>query len=415
MAPYNFGSGIDWSSPDVYQQLMRPTPSFSPMREEGLPEQSMAPSTAPAQAAQPIRTLQSTPSFEDTMAPYEAMASRFNNPYNMMSQNSWLAKTHPQAAGIMDRAMTAAAMTPEPQGPEGVGGGISRAFQGVMGAQNLYRQKALTAAMLPYEMMMPQLQARHLMAQTGQEQAAASYYGAHANYLGSMANVNQQKADEQQRKNDIAQYGKEMPTPAERYGYGATLQKYGLQTRDQMTPDQMTEANDLVQQYNKQDRMTRVKSGQFTQGDIIAMQMSNDDKEKAMGIKAGKIWSSMYGQRAAATTAGGQDVPHPQVTAEELVAASRARIGKDLTKPPADYIAWTIQHPERSGEGEAGFQADTADYTRKLLDEHKAHGAYVASGAAKQGIPFEDWQDKNLAGGATPAPKSTGSSWTPNR
>src|SRR5260221_3280298 len=126
----------------------------------------------------------------DTMlAPYREQATQFNSPYATMGQNSWLAQNHPHLGGIADNAFLTAAMTPGPQGPEGVGGGISRTFQGLLGAQQFRRDRALQAAMLPYQMLQPRLQAEHTMAQIGQQEASTKYYGAHAKYLADMTDV----------------------------------------------------------------------------------------------------------------------------------------------------------------------------------------------------------------------------------
>src|ERR1700688_628238 len=65
----------------------------------------------------------------DMLAPYRQMAQQFQSPYATMRQNSWLAQNHPQVAGILDNAFLSAGMVPSAQGPEGVGGGISRAMQ----------------------------------------------------------------------------------------------------------------------------------------------------------------------------------------------------------------------------------------------------------------------------------------------
>ena len=107
-----------------------------------------------------------TPQMNQMLAPYQQMASQFQSPYATMSKNSWLAQNHPQLAGILDNAFLGGAMTPGPQGPEGVGGGISRAMQGLVGANQFRRQQMMQGAMLPFQMMMPQLQAQDMMAQT---------------------------------------------------------------------------------------------------------------------------------------------------------------------------------------------------------------------------------------------------------
>src|SRR5277367_707639 len=79
----------------------------------------------------------------EMLAPYQKMSQTLASPYATMSPDSWLAQNHPMAAGMLDNAFLNAAMTPGPRGPEGVGGGIARTMQGLVGAQQYRRQQAL--------------------------------------------------------------------------------------------------------------------------------------------------------------------------------------------------------------------------------------------------------------------------------
>src|SRR6266403_3394097 len=96
----------------------------------------------------------------DMLAPYQQMAQKMQSPYATMSPNSWLARNHPQAAGMLDNAFLTMGSIPSPQGPEGVGGGISRMMQGLMGARQYRGQRRRQNRMRPSQMRMPQLQAK---------------------------------------------------------------------------------------------------------------------------------------------------------------------------------------------------------------------------------------------------------------
>src|ERR1700676_2382159 len=109
--------------------------------------------------------------YKQMLAPYQQMAQKLTSPYATMNQNSWLAKNHPQVAGVLDNAFLTAGMTPQAQGPEGVGGGISRMMQGLMGGQQFQRQRMIQQAMLPYQMMQPMLQSADTMSQIGERRA----------------------------------------------------------------------------------------------------------------------------------------------------------------------------------------------------------------------------------------------------
>src|SRR5258708_25263521 len=110
------------------------------------------------------------------VAPYQKAASEMYSPYATMGAHSWLAQNHPAIAGHLDNAFLAAAMTPEARGTEGVGGGISRTFQGVLGAQQYRRQQMMQQSMLPYQMLEPRLKAEDTMAQIGQRAGMTQHY-----------------------------------------------------------------------------------------------------------------------------------------------------------------------------------------------------------------------------------------------
>ncbi len=103
---------------------------------------------------------------QSMIAPYRDMASKFSSPYLMMDQNNWLARNHPRIAGGVDNALAAMALTKYPEGPASAAQNLSAAMGGMFEARQMKRQQAMQAAMLPYHMMMPQIEAEEKMAQT---------------------------------------------------------------------------------------------------------------------------------------------------------------------------------------------------------------------------------------------------------
>src|SRR5690348_5666287 len=249
--------------------------------------------------------------YEDLIAPYQQEVDKLRSPYATMSANSWLAKKHPLVASYLDNAFLTAAMTPGPRGPEGAGGAISRTFQGLMGAQQFQHQKQLEDLMLPLQLAQSRLQAEHTLAQINQEQAYADYLKQHGQYLGQEADINQQKADIAKQRADQAEearYGGKLD-PSSKLAVDQVMKKYGAKSYSDLNADQLQEAQ-------KAARMARVKSGNFSQSDIIAMQMSDDPDVKAKGEQAARIWSSMYGMAAGARTSAEQNVRSEEHTSE---------------------------------------------------------------------------------------------------
>src|SRR6266850_4640877 len=157
----------------------------------------------------------------DTMlAPYQSAMQRLQQPYPMLGRmGGSLGQNHPLLAGALNQGLEAAAFTPGPQGPEGVGGGISRALQGVLGASQFDRQRMLQSAMLPYQMLQPRLQAEDTLAQIKERGQQGDYLAAHAKYLGEMTDLKGQDLDIKQQRADQAKYGRLLSSPEERFAY----------------------------------------------------------------------------------------------------------------------------------------------------------------------------------------------------
>jgi hypothetical protein len=88
-------------------------------------------------------------------------------------------EAHPALGGALNNALAAAALTPDAQGPEGVGGGISRSLRGVMGVQPYMRQFQMQQSEAP-------LQYADALAKLYGSTAQADMYRAHADYFRQM-------------------------------------------------------------------------------------------------------------------------------------------------------------------------------------------------------------------------------------
>ncbi|SRR6266576_164138 len=113
---------------------------------------------------------------DQMLAPYRSAVQKLQQPYPMLGRlGGSLGQNHPLLAGALNQGLEAAAFTPGPSGPEGVGGGISRALQGVLGASQFDRQRMMQTAMLPYQMLQPRLQAEDTLAQIKDRESLPAY------------------------------------------------------------------------------------------------------------------------------------------------------------------------------------------------------------------------------------------------
>src|SRR5262249_55571122 len=91
-------------------------------------------------------------------------------------------------------AFLGAAMTPGPRGPEGAGEGISRAFQGALGANQFMFNRQMQAAMLPYQMLGPKIDMMDKLAQMQQREQLAKHYIAQDKYYQDRADYYDRQA-----------------------------------------------------------------------------------------------------------------------------------------------------------------------------------------------------------------------------
>jgi hypothetical protein len=139
------------------------------------------------------------------LAPYQAAAQKFASPYAVFPPNSQFTAQHPLLARGIDRGILAASMVPAGPGPRSIGQGIAGVAQGLTGANEFYRQRALQAMMLPYQMMGPRLQQMDVMSQIGERSAMIPYYTKRAGYYDVMQDVMQQRQATAEQRADIAQ------------------------------------------------------------------------------------------------------------------------------------------------------------------------------------------------------------------
>jgi len=364
----------------------------------------------------PIRTFMGSPNLSAQFDQYKELANKLISPYNTMSQNSWLAQNHPGIAGLIDRISTVAALTPGPRGPEGVGEGISRTFQGLLGAQQLTRQKALESAMLPYQLMMPQLQAQNLMSEIGARESEIPYR--HAMEQRALAQADRYEGLMEQGHIQPPQIDTKGQMWVPRTTSGGTVELWNPITHQKADP------NNPPQFVGKLDRAAQEYGG-GVMGRIIAEETAGITDPKARADAALKIMTGYAASSAGARTGAEQSAPHPQATAQELEQAARATIGKGINKPRANNPMEYLKGGFTTSLEDANklYASDRAAANQQLANQQQWVDSYISSGASKKGTSFTDWMaTQRNHGVAAPSvstaeepstPSNSGSNWTP--
>lgn len=349
--------------------------------------------------------------FQNLIAPYQQAASQFNSNTPMLGQQGMFQRmqmpgfvSHIPFIGdklsnafngmgqgadrALDGAMLGAAMVPEARGPEGAGGGISRALQGVLGAGQYRRQLALQSMMLPYQMMQPRLQAEDTMSQIQQRTGLAAHYKAQDDFYNSRTQHyenmddarNNPKAIGQSHVDDSGQEWQEIfnPVAGKTRLFSPTSQKYA----DELAPDQ-------APSFNNAKRANR--NSNITLGNLVGQAYPPANGTQYTPAEAATAAESLAALQAKAAGMKAQQENNVRNPIEE------AHKFRDQQLSGADKLLPTAPtETERLGAaaGVGMFRDKVSGYQsqKEQMDRDKAE--YHASGVWKNNVGFQSWRDQ---------------------
>lgn len=354
-------------------------------------------------------------SLNDILAPYQRMAQQVASPYATMRPDSWLAQNHPKVAGVLDNAFLTAGMTPEAHGPEGVGGGISRMMQGLMGAQQFKRQNMMQGAMLPYQMAMGQLQARDTLSQIHEREAMSPYYKARSDwYENRMTQGDRDKFVPGGLKTDDK--GNEWqeifdPVAGKTRLFDPVSQKHA----DELPVGQVPTFE------NERKNQRRAASGGLV-GEIIDQRMSSDPAVRARGQQMAALWSQMQAQEqgavAGARTYADQTAPHPYTDTKEFIKNEREAAYGTVPKvqDANEYKTNHFLDADYWKDPDASYNNYIKGIQAMKQQMDVSLGKYEKSSAPSKGLTFQDYMKNPLLydGSAPAAAPSAAKTGVPN-
>lgn len=365
------------------------------------------------------------------LAPYQQIAQRISSPYATMSPNSWLAQNHPQLAGTLDNAFLGMGMTPQAQGPEGFGGGVSRMMQGLVGAQQFRHTQAMDTAMLPYKMAMGQLQAADTMSQINERnamlpfrQAQEKRYDAQSSmYYDRMAQGDRSKA--MAGPDLIDDSGKSWsrifdPVAGKVRNFNPELQKYSDELPTEQQPS-----------FTKSEKQNRMSTPGGLMGEIVDMRMSSDPAIKARGDQMAKLYTGMQGTIAGQRAGATQDVTQPVKNLDSFLQNERAQAYKTLPAPAKNIVDFVFDYagdptwgPEiqKNAPNAMGKFNKVAAASRQKMDIDLSN--YEKAARSKPNEPFAyqqyaqnpsqyDGTPSAIAPSPSATPSNSASTWTP--
>lgn len=354
-----------------------------------------------------------TQRLNEMLAPYQQMASQLQSPYATIRPNSWLATQHPRAASILDSGFLGAAMTPGPSGPEGVGGGISRAFQGLVGAQQFRRQQVLQSAMLPYQLLEPRLKAEDTLAQMDarrsqlmREQDYHELVTGHNARWAAQNEIDQQKADQ-------AKFGRILSSPEERFAYARHPFKDPQNPTDE-------ELGAVQKEYeNIKGRTQHIPAGSYEE-QIENMRRSPDPAVAAEGEARYKDHISTLQAGSGARITGAQDAPHPFDEAKMFMDNEYKAAHTKIPPLQNEEQYRKNLNPTKLGEyysNPNAYQEYVDKYNMQKQQTDFNFAQYQKSGAWKNKIGYQEWLKNPTQTGPSeqPQPSNSGSNWTPRQ
>lgn len=336
----------------------------------------------PQPAANPVNPAQDYLSQQQALlSKYQAMAQRAY-PSNPLFGNSAFAQNHPGIAGALGNAFLTASMI---RPGRTVGESISNVAGGLIGANQWQAQQALRQQMMPIEMMNQNLGMQKNIADINELNARSQYYGQEGAWRASeIAKAGFPRAISGPKVDDQGHQWQTVMDPAT----GAVNDK----------PVGWTPQEGYQPTFKNEEKNQRMSTPGGLEGEIMGNLMSSDPALQAMGKQQRDIYVGMAGARAAATTGGQQNAPHPQQDYDTFMKQQQQGLFNDIQKPEMDYSKWyTNKLFENSkdpmltnpGAAEAAHQKEVTDYQNQLMNRKSNFARYSQTPEARKGVEFD--------------------------
>ena len=328
------------------------------------------------------------------MATYQAMADKLSSPYLMFPkpQEGSFFSNHPLLTGALDQGLAAAALThiaPVASAGENIAAGL----RGILEARQMARQNQVQQAMLPYQLMRPQLEAQHLGAQISQETASANLANTRAEYEPALMTG----------RANLANAGAERQlgwhTGSGSYQDPETQQTYVIQSnaagKVRTVDNQGNEAPADVH-LRAMSRTGGNPNVDFSEPGILRRIHDGDPSAPADLARYNQAQASA----AAAHAQGAQNVNQPINNADKYHNNEVKRASEAIPKlqtPGQYYEANSQQHIDDLTHGnEPGYVSNYDKYLterqQSINDNNDMISRYDASGAGRVGISFNQFK-----------------------
>lgn len=321
----------------------------------------------------------------------------------------------------LDNALLSAAMVPEARGPEGVGGGISRALQGVLGANQFRRQQAISNAMMPYQMMMPQIDMMDKLSQMKERNAQSAYMQKHGDYLDSMIDTrNHQKTVQGSKTSDDGSEWQEIFDPVS--GNVRLKNPVSGKYADELGTDDQPK-------FENQKKAARIQANGGFEGDLVRRLTDADPAIRTQAEKERDAYTSLESKKAynsgAQHTAGSQGADHTYDEAKDFRDSERKHMYDDIVPlsqkqgDMAEKLAGVLPNGGKGVKSVDDWRSAQQNYANQRSARDQQFADYENSGAWKNKTSFKKWQQNgsNASGPDSSNPSGgtgTGSNWSPS-
>lgn len=318
----------------------------------------------------------------------------------------------------LNNALLAGALTPEAHGPEGAGGGITRALQGVLGVDQYNRQRSMQQAMLPYQMMMPRLQAENMASEIDYRKKQGAYDESRSNWYDKrLEGADNPKMIGQSHTDDSGRVWHEVQDPNNKTRPERLFDPIGGKYADELGPNEQPS-------FKNNEKQQRVAGNGGYEGDLIKRINSTDpqvrlqaqaEKSTYEDLEKNKSYNSGYNREK-----GAQDAPHADSDKRDFIKqqTNPAIAYRDIQKPAVDKNMEEFSaDPSFAKEPDViAYKKGKDDYTKSVQQRDQEIGKWSQSDAPSRGIDFWSWkQNGGASAAAAPQQSSTPSSSTPWR
>lgn len=333
------------------------------------------------------------------LQPYQQMAQQYSQPFNAFQPNSILGHLIPQGLqGALSNGILTGSMVQQGNTP---GQNFSNVLGAMVGANQFNRQRAMQGAMLPYQMIQPQLNAERDIASMGMDQARMQYYGQEGQWRQSEI-----------QKNERDPYGRAVGSPIiddQGHAWQSTFDPVSGGVKQMPLEPVPQGYQPTFKQHLKAQSATNANVD-YTQSGILRRMASPDPAVRQQAQADAKNFSGLESTVAGQRTGAEQTAKTPQIDVDSEVKSAEQEFNAPKPMSPGQFSDLNKLNPEFLKDPTGSYSRYAAQATSQYTQQKQQYDQKVSQyrDAARRN-PSLRWHDF-LQQSASQGPTSGGTS-----